>query len=654
MTAFFRFFIIEFKRLLSKRNLILFLLFLFLSLYFVQDGIDDYKRVIQNKENFQQVERINIEKFVNYLQYGTYGFRLLFIPSPLNILFANSGVISELTAFVDSGVRLRIYNSFIGKNLYAERSGGFKDFFGFILLLGSLLSLFAGYDSLNHREYLKFMSSMLSYKKVYFSIFWVRVILFNLFFLFTVGCALLLIRVNGISLSTGEYLNLSIYLFVMVLLFLFFSLLGVLAGSIRSKSLGIVAIIILWFVFIFLLPGAVSKIVAKKADNITSAYNLEQEKLKILTDFEREVLYKVRNTAGKEEKEKLRRTLAENYWNTEFKVLQEIEKKMQSDMNANLKYYQRLSLLFPSTFYLLVNNEISSRGYENFFNFYQYIQKLQLQFVRFYCDKRFYSDHGGIESFIKGEENIFYARSRRPAYFRIGLLLTIFYIILLYIVSYSRFKKFLFVVPDKTGPDPNKLNLNINSGESVVLLTTADTIIDQLFNVFSGIARGFTGRVTLNKKNIVPEKNKKKEDFIYLCQPDKIPGNIIVGDFINFFRKLLYRREDDIQKFSETFNIEKFSKKRMNDLEDKEKGSFLFAFAQLKKGSIYIIHDFAKGMSIDFIIDLKEQIKGLKAGGASILYLSNDVLLASRIGDRVTYLLTDPSLPQCLDNYTTL
>jgi ABC-type multidrug transport system ATPase subunit len=188
----------------------------------------------------------------------------------------------------------------------------------------------------------------------------------------------------------------------------------------------------------------------------------------------------------------------------------------------------------------------------------------------------------------------------------------------------------------------------------VVLLTTADTIIDQLFNVFSGIARGFTGRVTLNKKNIVPEKNKKKEDFIYLCQPDKIPGNIIVGDFINFFRKLLYRREDDIQKFSETFNIEKFSKKRMNDLEDKEKGSFLFAFAQLKKGSIYIIHDFAKGMSIDFIIDLKEQIKGLKAGGASILYLSNDVLLASRIGDRVTYLLTDPSLPQCLDNYTTL
>ncbi|MFC2155491.1 ABC transporter permease subunit [Acidobacteriota bacterium] len=654
MTAFFRFFIIEFKRLLSRRNLVLFLLFLFLSLYFVQEGINDYKRVIQNKENFQQVERINIEKFVNYLQYGTYGFRLLFIPSPLNILFTNSGAISELTAFVDSGVRLRIYNSFIGKNLYAERSGGFKDFFGIILLLGSLLSLFGGYDSLNHREYLKFMSSILSYKKVYFSIFWSRILLFNLFFLFTVGCALLLMLVNSVSLSTGEYLNLLIYLLVMILLFFFFSLLGILAGSIRSKSMGIVTIIILWFVFIFLLPGAVTKIVAKKADNITSAYNLEQEKLKILTDFEREVLYKVRNTANKEEREKLRRTLAENYWNTEFKVLQEIEKKMQSDINANLKYYQRLSLLFPSTFYFLVNNEISSRGYENFFNFYQYIQKLQLQFVRFYYDKRFYSAHGGIESFIKGEENVFYAKSRRPAYFLVGLLLTIFYIILLYIVSYSRFKKFLFVVPDKTGPDPNKLNLNINSGESVVLLTTADTIIDQLYNVYSGIARGFKGIVTLNKKNIVPEKNKKKEDFIYLCQPDKIPGNINAGDFINFFKKSLHIRGEEIQKFIEALNIKKLTKKRMNELEDKEKGSFLFALAQLKKCGIYIIHDFAKGISIDFIVDLKEQVKGLKAGGTSILYLSNDVLLATRIGDRVTYLLTDPSLPQCLDNYTTL
>lgn len=654
MRALYRFFVFETKRLLSKRNIVLFLLFLLLSIYFVHDGINEYKSVIENKENFQEVERINVEKFYNYASYAAYGFRLMFIPSPLSVFFTNSGVISELTAFVDSGARLRIYNSFLGKNLYIEKSGGFKDFFGLILLFGSLLSLFLGYHCLHHREYLKFLSSVLDFKKVYFSLLISRILLFNLAFLLTMGIALGLMKLRNISPTSGEYLYLLVYFLVMVLLFLFFSILGVLAGSITSKSLGIVAIIVLWFIFIFLIPGAISKIVSRKANNITSAFNLEQKKLNLLTDFERKALNDAQRYTNMKERIESERKLIEGYWVNEFKQISALEEKMQADMHDNLSYFQQLSIIFPSTLCMSINNEISSKGYENFFNFYRYIQKLQGQFIRFYFDKRYYSNYKEVESFVKGEENIFYARSRLPGYLFLGVLLTVLYIGVLSMAAYSRFKKCLFVIPDKMGPDPNKLDLSINSGESVVLLTTAGTIINQLYNVFSGIRRGFTGRVKINKEDIVSVKSMKKKDFIYLCQPDKIPGNINAGDFISFFKKLLHIPAKDIRRFVENLRIEQIEKKTINELKDKEKGRFLFALAQLKNSGIYMIHDFAKGMPIDFITEFKDRIKRLKEEGGSILYLSNDVLLATKIGDRVTYLITDPSLPQCLDNYTAL
>lgn len=654
MRAFYDIFLLELKRLLSRKSIILFLLFLLFSLYFVQEGINEYKNVIKNKENFQEIERLNIRQFINYTQYGAYGFRLLFIPSPMSIFFSNSGVTSELTAFLDSGVRLKIYNSSLGKNLYTEKSGGFKDFFGFVLLLGSFLCLFWGYDCLHNREFLKFLSSVLNYKKVYFSMTGARVILFDLFFLFTVGCSLLLMKLNNVSLTTNEYIYLLIYIVVMMLLFLFFFILGILAGCIKSKSLGIIMIIVLWFCFVLLIPGTISKVVSKQADNITSAYDLEQKKLKLLQDFERKALDEAQRYKSMNERKESERKLIESYWDNEFKKIQEYEKEMQDDMEKNLKYFQRLSLIFPPSFYLSVHNEISSKGYQNFFHFYQYVQKLQRQFVRYYQFKKFYSNYSKVEPFVKGEENIFYAKSLLPRYFLMGLLLTIFYVIVLSVIAYSRFKKFLFVLPDKAGPDPNKLDLSINSGEAVVLLTTAGTIIDQLYNVFSGIKRGFKGRVMFNRKNVVPDESKEKQDFVYLCQPDKIPGDINVGDFISFFKKTLHIRGEDIQEFLEKLNFAQHQRKDINELKDNEKARFVFALAQLKKSEIYMIHDFAKGMSIDFIFDFKEHIKRLKDEGTSILYLSNDVLLATKIADRVTYLLTDPSLPQCLDNYTEL
>ena len=94
-------------------------------------------------------------------------------------------------------------------------------------------------------------------------------------------------KLNNITLSNAEYSHLLVYILITLLMLWFFLFIGIAAGSIKSKTTSITAIAALWFGFVFLIPGTISKIIAKKADNITSAYNLEQEKLKILTDFEK-------------------------------------------------------------------------------------------------------------------------------------------------------------------------------------------------------------------------------------------------------------------------------------------------------------------------------------------------------------------------------
>ena len=170
MKTFLTTYLVESKRLLKKKTFGLFLFFSFLSLYFVQIGLDNYTNIIENKEEFQDIELLKIKQYINYGQYGGYGFRVLFIPSPLSIYFVNSSTISQLTANVDSGERLNIYNSFKGRTLFADKGGGFKDFSGIMLLLGSMLVLYLGYESFIHRDYLRFMYGFVDYRRLFFSI----------------------------------------------------------------------------------------------------------------------------------------------------------------------------------------------------------------------------------------------------------------------------------------------------------------------------------------------------------------------------------------------------------------------------------------------------------------------------------------------------
>jgi hypothetical protein len=447
MKTFLAAYLLESKRLLKKKIIGLFLFFSLLSLYFVQIGINNYKQIIENKGEFQDTERLKVKQYINYNQYGLYGFRVLYIPSPLSIYFVNSSTISELTANVDSGERLNIYHSFKeGRTLFADKKGGFKDFSGIMLLLGGLLALYLGYESFIHRDYLRFMSGFTDYKKLFFSTIFSRSLILVFLFLLNAVISLILVELNGIRFTESESTHFFTYLVTLILLLIFNFALGTIAGSLKSGFAGFVMVIISWFVLVFFFPGIVNSIISRKADNIVSNYKLELEKLKGLMDFERESLAEFGLTT--ENNINAVRKWLEDFLDKGLKKIYEFEERLRNEMEENIRFFEILSCLFPSTFYLSTSNEISSKGYENFILFFNYLQEMKKKFVRFYLDHRYYLDGmldktTKVKSFIKSNENLFYAKSRTPRGFTSGILLFLVYIVGLFIVSYYRFLKSL-------------------------------------------------------------------------------------------------------------------------------------------------------------------------------------------------------------------
>ncbi|HLP45071.1 MAG TPA: hypothetical protein VK469_03955, partial [Candidatus Kapabacteria bacterium] len=381
MQAFKTTYVLETKRALNKKAISLFLFISLLSLYFVQTGVGKYKNIMESRYTFQDFERLKIKQYLNYNQYGAHGFRILFIPSPLSIYFVNSSAITELTANVDSGEQLNIYNSFKGKLLFTEKSGGLKDFSGFLLLLGSLLILYFGYEAFIYKDYLRFMSGFIDYKRFFFAIVLSRMFIFIFFFLLNAGLSIVLLGFNGIRLSEDDLLHALIYVGVLALMMMLFFIVGTVACSFKSNFAGLVMIIVSWFTLVYLIPGAVNTVIYQKADRIIPDYQLELQKLKNLLEFERRAFEETvtKNTPNPGNIKERKNTMSDGEFNHKrFKQIQALEERLANEMSKNISDFQTLSVFFPSTFYLSVGNEIGGNGYENFTRFFEYIRALKI------------------------------------------------------------------------------------------------------------------------------------------------------------------------------------------------------------------------------------------------------------------------------------
>jgi len=432
------------KLLFNRKNMgVAFLLLILLCVVF-QDGIDKYKTIVNTVKESQQYEKEKVKKFSYFKQYGSYGLKMFLVPSLISIYFNNSSTISELTANVDSGERLNIFNSVKGRSLFIEKSGGFKDFSGIMLLFGSALALFLGYQAFLHKDYLRFMTGMADHQKLFAAIFLSRVVIINLFALVSFMITIIQLELNGINTGALPFPYLLIDLGMQILAWIFFFSLGTLASSIKSVFSGFKMIVVLWVILVFIWPAVINSYIYSKAKAIEGE-TVTRKTFDILMNFEKGVSKSNPNEPGNEIA-----TLhkVEGYLKREYRKIQKLEEDLETRMNQVIGDYQALSQWVPSTFYLSSGNEISSKGYTNFIKFYRYIQAVKERFVKFFVltlwkKKSYGTEEPVIESFFKDDEDIFRARPALPYHFLWGLCLTLIYITALTALSYNQFKKSL-------------------------------------------------------------------------------------------------------------------------------------------------------------------------------------------------------------------
>ncbi|MCP5052073.1 MAG: hypothetical protein GY940_33200, partial [bacterium] len=331
------FLLMELRRFLRPKVLTILLIFSIVALGLLQYGISDHNDDLGNKENFRQLEQKKVTKYVAYPQYGTYGFRMLFLAHPMGIFFNNSAVPAEVHSFVDSGERLKIYYPLKGKNIFRLKSSDFTSFLGFLLGIGSLLCLVLGRESYQSAEWFKFLSSLSSPRHIYFLSFFSRlgILLASLALLCVSGLALT--RLNGVPVSAGFFFT-DVFPTVFGVLG-FFLALGTYLGTFKSKATGWSLLITSWFALVFLVPAAVNFYIAQKSKNITPLSRHEMDKLTVVMDFEKGAIKEgVTYKYGEELKQKVKDKVL-SYYNNEFKKIHSKEDELRAEMASNISSY---------------------------------------------------------------------------------------------------------------------------------------------------------------------------------------------------------------------------------------------------------------------------------------------------------------------------
>ncbi|NIM17293.1 MAG: ABC transporter permease subunit [Candidatus Aminicenantes bacterium] len=643
MKSFKSFLLPEIKRFFCKRNAIIVGLLFGLSLIFVQVGIFQHVKTLEQKKIFQDCEKQKVSQFVNHRQYGTYGYRTIFLPAPMAVFFIDSGIVPNMTSYVDAGERLKIYLPLIGKNIFDIKKTGFMDFSGVILFFGTLMALFYGFDTFFSKEYLKFLSSLANPRTVFLSLVLSRTLILAVVFLVLFTGVILLTVINGFPVPLDRYF--SVFFFMVLLLSIFFFIMGTAASTSQSKILGIVIMIITWFILLFIVPPAVDKFIALKANNIIPLYRLEMDKLKIVMDFERR---SIKEAGPLEQGEKITdadKKLALSYINNELNQIRLKEEKMKKQMRENISLIQGLSMVFPTTCYLSAVNEISSRGYENLLEYYGFALGQKQEFVTYIFEKVYFSNFSNVVPFADGDKNIFHAASRLPRVLWWGLLINLLYIAALSWWSYIRFKKALSKLPVEKEEE---------TGESTEFETEIEAALQSgqgYFNVYHVDGDVYASLVYNIIREIITAM--KIKIFQYICHFNHFPPDLKVVDFLSLVRGLGRQNREHKKETGAGVNvtIENILQKKLRKLTKPERGELILELLRMKQQRIYLVYDAAVKMPADFAVQLKDRMEELAAKGAVVLYLTTDDILSTKSHDKGKHIYKSPAWCSVVEDF---
>lgn len=616
----------DWNMVLCRRTLIMMGLIALVILIFVQSGVYKYVTLQQDKKEFQEIERLKVDSYKRVEEFGIIGLKLLFIPEPAIIFFSNSAVNFDIISHINSADVLDMDQSSLGKKLFSDRKGGFKDFSGIIFLLVSLAVLYLGVNSAGHPEFRKFLSSISGPVKIYLLLIFSRTLLIVLFLalitVFSVGLVLL----NRVPLPSQFYSHMSGFFCLMVGMIIFFYALGTFLGTLKNRVSSILLGIGIWFVLIFLVPEGINYIVEKQAEGINSNFKYELDKIRHEMGFEIRGKKKLDKYSTPKTRKKMTLELVDSYLLNEAVIIEKLEQERETAMRDLLETRKMLSIFFPSYFYLETAHSVSSGGYEASIDFYRHTYQLKHRFVRWYFKQRYGTEGGNPPHFIRGDENIFYSKSGMGQYFTAGLALTYFYALLLYWFACLRLKNTMYTLNSQDTALVSGKEIDLETNHFSPWQSRGNQFGNLLFLLFSGQIKklrklGYTGSITMDNVDI--SKVKYRGGFIYICRPKDVPGDINIGDWLALTAALMKLPGGKTREFMKRPEIHPHLGKQFKELTDMQESEILLALVDLGKFNIYLVNDIAAGLSRDFFLRLNDRLEALAQTGPAVIYLSS-------------------------------
>ncbi|HLP45266.1 MAG TPA: hypothetical protein VK469_04930, partial [Candidatus Kapabacteria bacterium] len=498
---------------------------------------------------------------------------------------------------------------------------------GIILFFGSLLVLLYGFDTFTSKNYLKILVSMSNSRKIFFPLLFARIAMIFLLILFFTGSAMAIIYANGLMPPVNIYFFWFLLLLFAVLIFFF--IIGTVISTFKSRILGVTALFTTWFILLFILPVIGIYILYKQADGLSSTYDIEIKKMALLSEAERMIIKKEGRFSDKNRNKPSVQALIEEYWQDDFQKIQALEKNQQEEIKHLTLKSQWVSIFIPTNFYLSTVTEISSCGYENYIDFYNYVLQKKREFVRFYFDMLYFSNQENVVSFIKGDENIFKGIIRLPATFAWGFLVLLLQISALTWWSYDRFKKLLYHLDQDELKNLEK-KIAFNKSQFDIYFEDNSIYTHLLYSAFSGYGKdllknGYTGNITVDDSDILNQEPTQVNYMLYICNPHEFPRDIKTGDFINFLTRFLGTPNAEKKALQYEYLTPKDMHKHIGKLQAHQKGELLFTILQLRKSIIYLMGDVCKKMPFEYVSRFKKTMETLAAEGSLVLFINTEM-----------------------------
>jgi hypothetical protein len=373
---------------------------------------------------------------------------------------------------------------------------------------------------------------------------------------------------------------------------------------------------------------------AHRAKSIKSNFQLELEKWNELMNFEERVIIELKKYTDQKSINDARLKLVESFFKEELLKMLDIEKKLDEIIRKNIKSYQKNSIIFPTTFYQSVSKEMSGKGYENSSQFLLYLVDLKYKFCVFIKNKRFYSDDKKIEPFIKdGEENVYYTSAQIPGNFHMGMIVLAVYAVLLIIGAYFLTR---FAVLNMRAVDAGSVRVpdekpDYKKGKHAVIKVKNHKCKDLFYCLLAGRNRsirekGFKGSIFMDGKDIV--ETQIKESFTYICDPQSLPPDSTVGDFLTFEARFFHISKEQKDKIMEVHELIGLKKRLIGRLESHERAGVTLALASMLetgKSEIYLFYNTALGVNAVVTKEFKDQLMELVKDNKLVIYLSTDL-----------------------------